>query len=858
MNRLRSLLILSLPCLLFVFLFTACDTVADPEGQETEEAPHVSGAGKAMDAWFNARAYPSGKLDMAAYSKGYESYQESKFATHKTMVNEWEPMGPHNIGGRTLCLAFNPQNPNTIWAGSAAGGVWKSNTGGVGVSAWEYVPTGFPVLGVAAMAFHPTDSNILYIGTGEVYNYRETGDRVAVRTTRGSYGIGILKTTDGGVTWSKSLDWAYDELKGVQDIQVDEFDPATVWAATSEGTYKSTDAGGTWNLVHNSLMATEVFLFPGRPDTIFLSTGNLNTPNGGIFRSYDGGANFTQLTNGLPASFTGKILLDATSPPAPFELYASVADSLAGIGLYKSVNMGNTWSLVNGTDFQKWQGWYSHDVAVNPSNPSNILTVGIDVWVSFNGGAVSTQVSDWRSWYIYSTPPIGGPGGGTDWVHGDIHHAYWHPTNSSIAYFATDGGIFRTVNTASTFEDVNGGYQTTQFYANFANSRQDSNIAIGGLQDNGTAIYQGSKAWYRVIGGDGVSCAVDQSNDQNLFAGYQYGNILLSNDGGLNWYTMLQGSSQNPVNFVAPYEISETDASFLYAGEDVILKSTNAGGSWLTMNNGLPLAGPPILKIEIDPNDRNHLYASTTPYGSTRGKLFRSTNAGFSFTEVTGILPDRYYMDIEIHPVDPTVAYVVLQGFGTDHVYKTINGGGSWAPTGNGLPDVPTNSIVIDPLAPEILYVGNDLGVYASTNSGNSWTAFGTDLPDAVMALDLSISHSNRKLRVATHGSGVFEADLFNPSVSIDPLVESGLEMRVGPNPMSERGVIEIDFPQQGRGEVQLLNVQGQVVRTLIPNRNFAKGILKQDFEVGGLASGMYWLRLNFEGQNKIVRLLIE
>ncbi|NIW79968.1 MAG: hypothetical protein GWN16_11135, partial [Calditrichae bacterium] len=128
---------------------------------------------------------------------------------------------------RTLVVEFNPQNPNTIFAGSASGGLWRSYSAGRGADAWEYVPTGFPVLGVSSIAFVPGDSNTFYIGTGEVYNYQNVGTDPAYRSTRGSYGIGILKTTDGGQTWSKSLDWSYNQQHGVWAVEVNPLNPNT-------------------------------------------------------------------------------------------------------------------------------------------------------------------------------------------------------------------------------------------------------------------------------------------------------------------------------------------------------------------------------------------------------------------------------------------------------------------------------------------------------------------------------------------------------------------------------------------------------------------------------------------------------
>ena len=168
----------------------------------------VSGAYDALNLFTLARTYPNDQIPNDSYSKAFKEIKQNRLSKfkNKSAVDPWTAIGPHNTGGRTLAIAFNPQNPNTIYAGSASGGLWVSYSGGVEVDAWQRIETGFPILGVGSIAFEPNDSNVIYIGTGEVYNYDATGTGTAYRNTRGTYGIGILKSSDGGTTWNKSLD----------------------------------------------------------------------------------------------------------------------------------------------------------------------------------------------------------------------------------------------------------------------------------------------------------------------------------------------------------------------------------------------------------------------------------------------------------------------------------------------------------------------------------------------------------------------------------------------------------------------------------------------------------------------------
>ncbi|MDO8969668.1 MAG: hypothetical protein Q7U74_03210, partial [Saprospiraceae bacterium] len=189
----------------------------------------LSEAGAAFHYWDMARTFPDGKFYTEKYSEALAQMRLSA-QLRDDRSPSWEAIGPKNIGGRTLCLAINPLDTNILWLGSASGGIWKSTTGGRGAEAWQHVETGFPVLGVSAIAINPDNPQIMYAGTGEVYNLGNSAPNVAIRTTRGTYGIGILKSTNGGVSWSKSLDWSYGQLRGVQDIKINPLRPATVLA----------------------------------------------------------------------------------------------------------------------------------------------------------------------------------------------------------------------------------------------------------------------------------------------------------------------------------------------------------------------------------------------------------------------------------------------------------------------------------------------------------------------------------------------------------------------------------------------------------------------------------------------------
>ncbi|MCX8010962.1 MAG: hypothetical protein N3A61_07410, partial [Ignavibacteria bacterium] len=345
----------------------------------------------------------------------------------------------------TKDVKFNPQNPNTIFAASASGGLWRSYTAGLGTQAWERIETGYPVLGISSVEISPNDSNVIFIGTGEVYNYQNALGGEVIRTTRGSYGIGILKTTNYGKTWIKSLDWSYNQERGVNDLEINPINHSIIWAATTEGIYKSTNNGNSWELVNPTIMAIDIEIHPRNPEIVFATFGNFSSDGYGIYRTSNGGLSWTKLSNGLPSNFGGKAHL-AISKSNPNIIYASIGNGYitgAGTWLCKSTNLGDSWTIVNQTDYATYQGWYSHWVGIHPQNPNFILTGGIDIWKSTDGGITLLRKTDWSAWY-FGDVPIGGPEGPYNYAHADHHSVAFHPSNPNIIYFGTDGGVFRT------------------------------------------------------------------------------------------------------------------------------------------------------------------------------------------------------------------------------------------------------------------------------------------------------------------------------------------------------------------------------------------------------------------------------
>ena len=955
--------------ILFLLLFFFCKDNSHLESDEIMPPE----AFFALNDWSHQRSYPDGYVNDKRFFEEFKFFEKQKrYSRLQNSNNIWETMGPHNRGGRTLCVMSNPQDPNTVYAGSASGGLWRSYDQGAPYS-WERIVTGYPVLGVNSIAIPTSDSNTIIIGTGEVYSYQGSNIGISVRTNRGSFGVGILKSTDGGNTWTKTLNWQYSEQHGVQIIKFNPLNENTVWAGTSVGTYKSTDGGDTWNIVDSTLMVTDIEINLLDTNKVLIACGNLSSPGNGVYKTNDGG-NTWQQVNGIPNPVVGKIHL-CQAPSNPNIIYASVGDGYSTANqsanntyLCKSTDAGDSWTVVNNFDYARYQGWFSHDVAVHPQNPDAIICAGVNIYKSDDGGQtlnaigqdhadhhyISYNNNDINQLYNgndggickYSVTEFSYPGISTSWntanmsagIMFDVSAAnninitgfglnlnsgqktiyiyYKNGThtgfeNDSLAWTFLDSisvtsqgsGVPTYINLSSalsctqsqtysffisnndwpdfnyiagnatgslqasdpnisiyegvgrrakyfnslifqnrkfsgvivynvggvtpysdttynyTYYNMNSGYQTSQYYNGFANSKQDSNLAIGGRQDNGSAKYTGTLLWTKILGADGAWCAIHPTNDNIMYGSYQRARVHKSTNGGNSFSPIFAPgtvgipASGTGVSQTSPFVLSEANPDILYVGTSYISKSTNAGNSWSLMNGGNELNGSPSISMATSYQDEDILYVGTSPI-TTSASIFLTVNGGNSFIDITGNLPDRYPVDIAVDPNNDSIVYVALSGFGTSHLYQSKDRGNNWIDIGVGLPDVPTSAVFIDPIFPSHIYVGNDIGVFVSTDEGASWHDFRAGLPEVVSVLDLTISVVNRKLRAATHGNGVFQVKLLEEPINVN-ISEIDLDiddLQIFPNPSKDFFNIKFNTVVKNDFKMSIINSVGESI----------------------------------------------
>ena len=792
------------------------------------------------------RSYPDQDIQKDAYAIALE---QNKSMKHTKNGEQWVSIGPKNIGGRTLDIAIDPTRPDTIFAASASGGLWKSINGGMGENAWNRIELGYPGLAVSAVEIDPVCPDTIYVGTGEIYGYYESYPGVANRVTRGMYGIGILRSVDGGDSWTKSLDWSYDSMRGIQRIKIDPSDHKAIWAATSDGVYLSEDAGENWTQMMDIPMVTDLIIYPDLPNVIIAGCGGMWSTGHGIYRSSDRGVTWNKFnfTSG-PVTFGGQVRLDY-SRSTPNIAYASIGysdgENLGATWLCKTIDYGETWTVVNTTNFADYQGWYSHYVAVHPDDPDQIFCGGIHLWRSVDGG---TSMNFYEGTEADEFDP--------DWLHLDHHDMEFHPYKRNIIYSANDGGIHRSDDGGYSYISCNWGYQTSQFYNGFTCSEADSLFAIGGLQDNYSCIYRGNEYWDRVIGGDGSCSAMSQANNNIVFASWQYLNILKSTDKGYNFSIDATPGNVGTVNFISPFIICPSNPRVMYAGGSRIARSRDQGLSWYNLSE-FPADDStecPAISMDVSRQNEQKLFIATIPIystGKSGKKIFRTDNGGTEWIDITSGLPQNNPTDIVVDPNNDNIVYITFGGFGNGHIYKSFDSGTTWVNISEGLPDLPGWSVIPDPFNSEHIYFGNDFGVYFSPDGGSSWQLFSEGLGDGVFAMDMKISYSDKKIKLATHGNGAYERKLVSSFSGIqndqEQIAYSYKLYQNYPNPFNNVTNIQFSLDNYSEIDLSVFNSKGEFILNLASGK-FNKGIHSFSFKADKLNAGIYFYKLTVDG----------
>ncbi len=634
--------------------------------------------------------------------------------------------GPVDYSGRIAAIAVHPVAPDTVYVASASGGVWKTVDGGL---QWVPLTDELPTLNHGCVALDPSNPEVVYVGTGEYLT--------------GLLGDGLFRSPDGGTTWER-LATADQVGTTCSMIIVDPNDPSRIHVTGNLGYIRSDDGGTTW-VGHLAGDASDMVMHPTDASRLYVG----HRPDG-VYRSTDGGDNWTLLGNGLPNIQTLNVVLDIAQSN-PNVLYAAISEEGVSIGLegiYRSTDGGNTWSGTPGTDPPLGRTSWNLALAVDPTDENTVFLLGFGLYRSQNAGTSWQRITD-----TTSRPSL----------HVDYQAVTVGPDET--VWLGNDGGMWKSADGGQSWTNLNATLGITQLYY-ISHHPTDSERFMGGSQDNGfferTSV--SGLRWDGLSGGDGGHTAFDSVNPSVLYLTALTSDALFrSTDGVIE-------------NISGPWG-GETIGGGVFATDPNIPHTLLWGSSrvWRTQDadagaNWTPLSEPltePVFGTVITTALAVAEGASDTIYvGTNSGSIFTTVDAK-SWTmhipvpgQISGVAR------IDIHPVDSSRACAAMGSFATT-VVCTNDLGVTWSDLSTNFPaDLYARTLAVDwRQVPPAIYVGTSVGIYASMDSGSTWQKDGTAFPNVIVT-DLVIDRSTSTLIAGTHGRGVWRALLPNPLIT--------------------------------------------------------------------------------------------
>ena len=742
-----------LPLFLFSQNSNWVDLMQDPNSNfyETQTAFNNFWEGKTIEKgkgwkqfkrWENfiePRVYPDGNLQPQILLNESQSLNSRNDNFRMMPPNVWTQVGPDNVPlegsgrkrgiGRLNSIVFHPTDSNTFYVGAPAGGFWKTtNSGQTWLTSTDFLTN----LGVSDIAIHPSNPDTLYIVTGD----RDGGD---------TYAYGVMRSYDGGNSWQTTgLSFNITSSYKGNRILIDPNNSNIIIVATSNGIYRSIDGGD--NFVHTFTSENLVSMeFHTTNSDIIYSGSKGNTS---IYKSIDNGINWFQSGVGLPPTNDVRRACIAVTNDNPNVVYALFGNNDNGFyGLYKSSDQGDNWILQsNSPNLLGWsengsdnggQAWYDLALTVSPLDENIVFVGGVNCWKSDDGGVNWDLNTHWYG------------GGGASYMHADEHMLQYNTLDNKV-YSANDGGLYYSDDDGNNWTDISDGLHITQFYK-LGVSQTVQDLVIGGTQDNGTFL-KNNFNWDAVIGGDGMECIIDYSDENIMYGSVYYGAIRKSTNGG-NSFTSIAPANNGA--WVTPYILDRSDPQTIFIGYEELYKSIDAGSSWNIITNNETNGGK-IDQVQISKSNPNIIYFSDN------ANIFKTDDGGINWLNVTSSLPNKTITAIVIHPIDENRVWLTFSGYSNNEkVYFSDNGGSSWINISGTLPNVPVNSIILNEMDTlETLYLGTDLGVFIKDSTVNDWNNFNNySLPNVIVS-ELEIQYPSNKLIAATYGRGLWSIDL--------------------------------------------------------------------------------------------------
>jgi len=812
-------------------------------------------------------------LVVAAVSSIAAAPEESGRAAFANL--EWRNVGPVNMSGRVADVEGVAGNPRVVWVGSASGGVWKTTNGGL---TFEPVFDEQPIASIGDIGVAPSNSDVVYVGTGES----------ALRNSV-SFGNGVYKTTDGGQSWTHV---GLEDTRHISKVLVHPTDPEKVYVGAfghmsgpneERGVFRTTDGGASWEKVlylDDRHGVSDMAMDPTNPNILFAClwrfdrkpwTHTSGSEEGGVWHSVDGGDNWTKIDKGLP-KLMGRIGV-AVSRSNPEVVYV-IAESNEGT-LFRSDDRGLSFHNVSEKREIVSRGFYYTHVRIDPSDSNRIYAVASSLYRSIDGGRSFERISKT--------------------THGDYHALWIDPEDPHRLWQGQDGGVAVSYDQGDTWEPLRN-LPIGQFYQVYADNRQPFYYVGGGLQDNG-AWYGPSRTrepfgileddWRMMSFGDAYWVVADVDDPDRVISEWQAGGIVRTdlrtrqqtdispqprrNDGGP------VGELEYRFNWNAPIIRSPHDADTIYFGANVVFKSPDFGTSWEIISPDLTTddpakqgeAGGPAWKenttaeyhCTIISLAESEVEAGVLWAGTDDGNLQLSRDGGASWTNVAGNvrgLPEYSPVShIEPSQLSAGRAWAAFDRHLFDDfrplIYRTDDFGATWTPVAGDLPEGAWVWVVRqDPRNHDVLYAGTELGLYASRDGGRHWQRLHLANLPTVAVHDILIHPRDNDLILGTHGRAIWIFDDATPLQEYDDEVAaeaahlfpvrnavrySARPTRYGlgdktlkaPNP-PDGGLITYSLGEdvgggdegegeeserEGRLKIEILDADGAVIRTL-------------------------------------------
>ncbi len=642
-------------------------------------------------------------------------------------AGNWVPLGPSswtytsgwNPGtGRISAMAIHPANPNIIYVGSPGGGLWKSINAGAN---WAPLTDNNSTwMSIFAITIDPADQNIIYVGTS-------TGQ--------------LLKSINAGSSFAGT---GAGPAGTIRKVLIHPTSTNIVFAAATNGIWRSTNAGTSWTQVHSGSKEDIEF----KPDDV-----NIMYASGSdVVRSANNGVTWTTLGAAQGITNTGRTLV-SVSAADPNVVYAVQASGSLFGRMYRSSDAGLNFittvvgNPASGTNYFGYspngtgttgQATYDMGMDVSATNANDVYIAGIICWRSVNGASSFTALTVW------SYPNA------TGYNHADVHGLFWI---GGILYSISDGGIYKSIDNGDNWTDLSPGLTIRQFYR-MANSQTNATVITGGAQDNGSVVRQASGSWADWLGADGMEGLVSPVNHLNIWGTSQNGALYRSINGGNSYNGLGQPS---PGQWVTPLAIHPTNETILYGGWTGVYKSINSGSNWTNISAGTITTT--LADLTIAPSDPNYIYASN---GAT---LYVTTNDGGNWNIRTA---PATINDIAVDPTNPSKIWIACNS-ATNRVMVSTDAGASFTNVSSNLPAITARTIVVDDNTPRGIYVGMNIGVYFKNEPDANWTDYSTNLP-LVAINELEIQKASGKIRVATYGRSVWESPVANGCAASTPI----------------------------------------------------------------------------------------